>query len=97
MKIKNIFILGDSMVKHVEGWKLAKNVDRKHKVYVRSFPSVKVKCMKDYVKLCIRENNLDHVIIHVSANELDSERQAEMIPKSIKKHKNKHPQSVYKG
>ena len=46
---------------------------------------------------CIRENNSDHVIIHVSANELDSERQAEMIPKSIKKHKNKHPQSVYKG
>ena len=47
---KNIFILGGSMVKHVEGWKLSKNVDRKDKVYVRSFSSAKVKCMKDYVK-----------------------------------------------
>ena len=47
---KNIFILGGSMVKHVEGWKLSKNVDRKDKVYVRSFSSAKLKCMKDYVK-----------------------------------------------
>ena len=32
VKIKKmIFFLGDSMVKHVEGWKLSKNVDRKHK------------------------------------------------------------------
>ena len=51
------------MVKHVEGWKLSKTVDRKHKVYVRRFSSAKVKYVKDYVKLCIRENNPDHVII----------------------------------
>ena len=32
VKIKKmIFFLGDSMVKHVEGWKLSKNEDRKHK------------------------------------------------------------------
>ena len=46
------------MVKHVEDWKSSENVDRKHKVYLRIFSSAKVKCMKDYVKLCIRENNL---------------------------------------
>ena len=78
-----ISILGDSMVKHVEEWKLSKNVDRMHKVYVRNFSSAKLKCMKDYVKLCIRENNPDHVIIYVGTNELDSERQAVMIAKSI--------------
>ena len=39
--------------------------------------------MKDYVKPCIRENNPDHVIIHVGTNKLDSERQADMIAKSI--------------
>ena len=37
----------------------------------------------DYVKPCIRENYPDHVIIHVGTNELDSERQADMIAKSI--------------
>ena len=52
---KNIYILGDSMVKHVEGWKLKKSIDKNRNVYVRSFSGAKVKCMKDYVKPCIRE------------------------------------------
>ena len=43
------------MVKHVEGWKLSNNVDRKHKVYVRTFSSSKVKCMKNYVTSCTIE------------------------------------------
>ena len=80
---KTIFILGDGMVKHVEGWELSKNEDRKHKVYVRSFSSAKVKCMKDYVKPCIRNNNPDHVIIHVGTKELDSESQVDMTATSI--------------
>ena len=74
--------MGDSIVNHVEWWKLSKNVDRKHKVYVRS-SSARVKCMKGYVKSCIRENNPDHRIIHVGTNELNSERQGNMIAKSI--------------
>ena len=47
---KTIFILGDSMVKHVERWKLSNNDNRKHKVYVRSFPLAKVKYMRNYIK-----------------------------------------------
>ena len=39
--------------------------------------------MKDYVKLCIRENYPAHVIIHVGTNDLDSERQAEVLAKTI--------------
>ena len=70
------------MVKHVEGWILSKNVDRKHKVYVKRFPSAKVKCVKDYIKSYMKENNSDHVIIYVGTNELDSEKQHEMIAKS---------------
>ena len=54
---KNIYILGDSMVKHVEEWKLKKFIDRNHNVYARSFSGAKVKCMKDYVKPCICEKN----------------------------------------
>ena len=88
------------MVKHVEGWKLSKNVDGTHRVYVRSFSSAKVKCMNDYVKPYIRENNPDHVIIHIGTNELDSERQGEIYDYEIyyrcsKKHKNKHSYSQY--
>ena len=61
---KNIYILGDSMVKHVEGWKLKKYIDQYHNVYVRSFSGAKVKCMKGYVKPCIREKNPDYVVFH---------------------------------
>ena len=42
-KNKSIYILGDSMVKHV-GWKLKKSIDKSHNVYVRSFLGAKVKC-----------------------------------------------------
>lgn len=39
--------------------------------------------MKDYIKFCIREKDPAHVIIHVVTNELDFQRQPEMIEKSI--------------
>ena len=56
---------------------------KNHKIYVRSFPGAKVKCMKNYVKACIRENDPDHVILHVGTNELNSELLPERIAKSI--------------
>ena len=71
------------MVKHIEGWKLTKKIDKNHKIYVRSFPGAKVKCMKDYAKPCIRENDPDHTYIHVGTNELNSELLPERIAKSI--------------
>ena len=80
---KNVYILGDSIVKHVEGWKLKNSLGNNHNVYVRSFPGAKVKCMKDYVKPCIRENNPEYVILHVGTNELNSELTIERIAKSV--------------
>ena len=53
-KNKSIYYLCDSMVKHVEEWKLKNSVDKHHNVWVRSFSGAKVKCLKDYVKPCIR-------------------------------------------
>ena len=82
-KKSNIYILRDSMVKHIEGWKLTKKTDKNHKIYVRSFPGAKVKCMKDYAKPCTRENDPDHTYIHVGTNELNSELLPERIAKSI--------------
>ena len=69
------------MVKHIEGWKLRKKTDRNHKIYVRSFPGAKVKCMKDYAKPCIRENDRGHVILHGGTNELNSELLPDRIAK----------------
>ena len=78
---KKIFILGDSMVKHA--WEIPNQLEKKHKVYVRSFSSAKVKCMKGYIKPCIREEQPDHVILHVGTNNISSEQNAERIGKSI--------------
>ena len=33
--IKKVFVLGDSMFKHVQGWDINKSIDNKRKVYVR--------------------------------------------------------------
>ena len=60
-----------------------KSIDKNHNVYVRNFSGAKVKCMKDYVKPCIREKNPDYVIFHVGTNELNSELPPERIAKSI--------------
>ena len=69
------------MIKHVEGWQLSKSTNQK--VYVRSFTGAKVKCMKDYIKPCIQENDPDHVIMHVGTNEMNSELPPERIAKSV--------------
>ena len=39
--------------------------------------------MKDYAKPCIREENPDHIILHVGTNDLSSENNAERVGKSI--------------
>ena len=67
---KKVFILGDSMVKHVQGWDITKKLENKHKVYIRQFTGSKVICMNDYVKLCICENNPDHIMFHVGTNDI---------------------------
>ena len=67
----------------MEGWKLKKSLENNHNVCARSFPGAKVKCTKDYVKPCIRENNPEYAILHLGTNELNSELKPEIIAKSV--------------
>ena len=71
------------MVKHIQGWDISSKLQNKHKVYVRSFSSAKVKSMKDYSKPCIKEDKPDHLMLHVGTNDLASGNTAERIAKSI--------------
>ena len=80
-KGKSVAILGDSMVKHLNGWEMSKMI-RNCKVYVRSFPGAKVQCMDDYKKPSVRDKP-DHFIIHVGANDLNSEVSPKSIAESI--------------
>ena len=53
----SFFILGDSMVKKVNGFYLTKDIKHKFLVNVRSFSSAKTRCMYDHAKPTIREVN----------------------------------------
>ena len=55
-KQKSIITLGDSMIKHVNGWKISRKLQGNCKVYVKHFSGAKTKCMKDYIKPSQREN-----------------------------------------
>ena len=47
-KEQSVIILGDSMVKHLNGYEVLQMLQSKCKVYVRNFPGAKRRCMKDY-------------------------------------------------
>ena len=71
---KKVFVLVDSLVKHMQGWGITKKLENKHKVYIRQFAESKVICMNGYVKPCIREDNPDHIILHVRTNDIPTSK-----------------------
>ena len=78
-----VFILGDSMVKKINGFYLTKNIKHKYLVKKRPFSSAKTSCMQDNAKPTIREINPEHIILHVGTNDLKSEKTGSQIANSI--------------
>ena len=68
---KLVIILGDSMIKHTNGWEIARKLKANCKVYAKSFPGATTQCMMDYMKPSIRAKP-DHIILYVGTNELQS-------------------------
>ena len=56
---KSVFVVGDSMVKYVNGWEMCKN-----KVPDKTLSGAKTRCTNDYVEPSIR-SSADHFILHV--------------------------------
>ena len=79
--IKKVLILGDIIIKHVKSYNLSKSLDN-CKVYVKDFPSAKVRCMQDYVRPTSRENP-NHIILHVGTNDLTTNIPPEKVVESI--------------
>ena len=82
-KQKTAYILGDSMVKKLNGYLLTKKVRHKFFVKVRPFTGAKVSGMVDHVKPTIRDDKPDHVILHTETYDLRSEKTARQIARSI--------------
>ena len=53
----SIYIMGDSMMKKLNGYLLTKKIKHKVVVKVRTFTTAKVSCMQDHVKSTIRDIN----------------------------------------
>ena len=82
-KQKSVHILGDSIIKKVNGYFLTKKLRHKYLVKVRSFPGAKISCMVDHVKPTIREDTPDNIILHAGTNDLRSEKTSSQIAKAI--------------
>ena len=80
---QSIFIMGDSMVKKLNGYLLTKKIKHKVIVKVRPFTTAKVSCMKDHVKPTVRDINPQQIILHVGTNNLKTERTASQTAKSM--------------
>ena len=78
---KNVIMLGDSTIKHVSGYDIARKLN-KCKVFVKCFSGAKVRFLKDHMKPSLREKP-DHIVLHTGTNDLNSYRSQELIEKSI--------------
>ena len=78
---KKNYILEDSLIKNVKGWKMSKIFENGN-AYVRHFVGAKVRCMKYHIKPTLREKP-DHNVLHVGTNDLVSDRPPDLIAKSI--------------
>ena len=80
-KGKRLFILGYSTPEHVIGYEIRKKLDN-CKVYLKSVPEAKMKCMEDYAQPTIRTNS-DDIVFHVGTNNLLSKKESAEISSAI--------------
>ena len=78
----NVYILGYSIVKKLNGYLLTRKIKHKHLVKVRLFSGVKISCMTDHVKPTLRDIHPDHIILHAGTNDLRTENTARQIEKA---------------
>ena len=79
---KNVYIFGNSMVRKLNGYLLARKIRYKHLVTFPSFLEAKISCMTNHVKPTLRDKNLDHIILHAGSNDLRTENTASQIAKA---------------
>ena len=73
--------MGDSILKHVEGWRLNKRM--KSNVSVRSIPGASTNGMIHHIKGCLEDISPDTVILHHGTNDLKSGNTSEKIATDI--------------
>ena len=64
---KHVLILGDSIVKHFEGWRISRST--KTRSSVKSFPGATISDCYEYFKPTLNSNP-DEIVIHIGTNDL---------------------------
>ena len=78
---KRIFIVGDSIIKNVNGYEVSGKTGH-CRVYIRPSLGAKVTCMEDHIKLVLRDKP-DHIIFYIGTNDIPSNKNSEDIANSI--------------
>ena len=78
---KQVYIVRDSIVKHVNGYDISCKTE-KSKVFVRPSHCATVRCMTDHEKPVLRDNP-DHIVFQIGTNDVHSNKTPETIAKSI--------------
>ena len=75
-------ILGDSIAKNIQGFKMKQAINNDQNVYVKSFSGATVDCMNSYVCPTIKRNPKT-IILHCGTNDLSSPQAACNITQDI--------------
>ena len=79
---KTTIILGDSIIKNVDGWRMKKALKTDDRICVRSVASATSTQMIHYAQ-CVLEENPDKVILHVGTNDINSTKSTDEIANKI--------------
>ncbi len=70
-KKSTTMIIGDSIVKFVDGKQMHRSLQRSQNVLVKSFPGATTSHMKHHIVPCM-ERKPDHVVLHIGCNDIRS-------------------------
>ena len=80
---ETVFIVGDSMIKKIDGYLLTKSINHKFLVKVRPFTTAKTIDMYDHLKPTLRDLTPGLFIIHVGTNDLPLNKTSNEIAEEI--------------
>ena len=73
-KKKKVIIIGDSMIKKIDGYLLTSSINHKYLVKVRLFLAAKSVDMLGYVKLIKRDLDPEAYVMHIGTNDLGTDK-----------------------
>ena len=80
---ETVLMVGDSMIKKIDGYLLTKSINQKFLVKVSSFKTAKTIDMYDHLKPTLRDFNPGLFIIHVGTNDLSLNKTSNEIAEEI--------------